>query len=57
MEAQILIVQAAVVLLNTKNCPVNVWNEWADYQKKERLNDYPPHILTMEMSELDYWLS
>ena len=59
-EEQILKAQAAVVPLNTKkntNWVVNVWNEWADYRKKQRPNDYPPYILTMEIGELDYWLS
>ena len=55
-EEQILKAQVAAVPLNTKkntNWAVNVWNEWADYRKKECPNDYP---LTMEIGELDYWM-
>ena len=51
-EEQILKAQAAAVPLNTKkntNWAVNVRNEWADYQKKECPNDYPPYTLTMEI--------
>jgi len=56
-DEQILKAQVEAVPLKTKKRAVNVWNELADYRKKECPNDYPPYILMMEIGELDYWLS
>ena len=53
-------IQKAAVPVNTRkstNWAVNVWNEWSDYRKQQDPSDCPPHLRTMQLCELNEWLS
>ena len=39
------------------NWAVNVWNEWAEYRKRQDPLNCPPYLLTMQRCELNDWLS
>ena len=36
---------------------MNVWNEWAEYRKRQDPLNCPPYLLTMQRCELNDWLA
>ena len=59
-SSEIAALQETAVPQNTKNntsWAMNVWNDWCAYRKQQDPTDYPPWLLTMQVSELNTWLS
>ena len=55
-QSQITAVQNSGVPVNTKkntSWAVNVWTEWADYQRHRCPTECPPHLLTIQACELN----
>ena len=53
--SEIAALQETAVPTNTKNntsLAVNVWNEWSAYRRRQDPSDFPPCLLTMQVSEL-----
>jgi hypothetical protein len=58
--SEIAALQETAVPANTKkntSWAVNVWNEWSAYRRRQDPSDFPPCLLTMQVSELNEWLS
>ena len=59
-SSEIAALQETAVPQNTKrniSWAMKVWNDWCAYRKQQDPTDYPPWLLTMQVSELNTWLS